>query len=422
VARALQAEEGDPSEIALHLVGAGDHNAATGALEKAARERLERYANEEAERLAEAGLRLNPTPAQAPSLLETRAEARARRGDSQGARADFRTIVARRASGPGRAAALIRIAELTSGSEDYEHASEVIELALSEAGEDKRVRARALVVAALLDLNLNRTDRAHLRSEEALRTFEQLGDALGAATILDLRAMSAFASGQFREAVRLFDRVIPLFTDTGALVRLYTPLSLRGLCCAFLDEPERALADVDAGERTLLTLGKREDRPASEWTRSEILTAAGQIQEGLAHAEKAFDLATRLGHREWTSAALLGIGGVRLATREWRKAETALRRCLKTAIHLPAFSSWASARLALALIGQGRESEAEPLLTHAFEGPGLAHYEARLARTKLLTEAGDPALTAYAAEATELAETGGHLVSARALRALVQGD
>jgi tetratricopeptide (TPR) repeat protein len=418
IARTLQAEEGDPSELATHLIGAGDRTAAAAALEKAAKESLERYASEEAERLADIGLGLDPPPARALALLEARAEARARRGDSQGARSDLRQIVAAKHPGPDRARTLIRIAELTSGSEDYEHASEVVELALSEAGEDTRVRARALGVASVLDVNLNRADRAQQRSEEALRLFEQAGDAFGAATILDVRATAAFFLGEFRRAADLLDRVVRLFSDAGDLLRVQTPRGMRGLCLTFLDQPERALEDLADAEQSTVALGLHEDRPAVLWCQSEALAVAARVPEAVELAEEAFAMADRAGHREWTCAALLGLGGAWLAGRDSDRAETALRRCLGIAERLPGYYSWASARLASTLIADGRVAEAEPFLAQAFEGPPFSHYEGRLAKSQLLAATGDPGASAYARQAIRLADAGGHLVSVRALRAL----
>jgi tetratricopeptide (TPR) repeat protein len=422
IARTLQAEEGDASELANHLIGAGDRRAAADALERAAKESLERYASEEAERLADAGLGLEPAPARALALLETRAEARARRGDFHGARRDLNQVVAAKPPGPDRARTLTRIAELISGAEDYEHASKVVELALAEAGEDMGARARALGVAAVLDLNLNRAEVAQQRSDEALILFEQMGDAFGAATILDVRATTTFFLGELRRAAGLLDTVIRLFSDVGALLRIPTPRGLRGLCLTFLDRPGEALADLVDAERSTVGLGLHEDVPAVVWCQSEALAVLGRVSEAVDRAERAYAMAARAGHREWTSAALLGLGGAWLAGHEWTLAETALRRCLDTAERLPGFSSWACARMASALVAQGRGREAEPFLERTFEGPAVAHFEGRLAQAELLLAAGDPRAAAYAKDAMRLAETAGHLVSLRALRARVERE
>ena len=76
--------------------------------------------------------------------------------------------------------------------------------------------------------------------------------------------------------------------------------------------------------------------------------------------------------------------------------------------------------MASALVAQGRGAEAEPFLAQTFEGPAVSHFEGRLAQSQLLLAAGDPRAPAYAKEAMRLAEAAGHLVSVRALFALIE--
>ena len=93
LARALVSCPAAPGERAGHLAGAGDRPAATRAYAVAARERLDHFDEREAERLAEAGLALNPANAPRADLLEVRAETRARAGDLHGAREDLRAAL-----------------------------------------------------------------------------------------------------------------------------------------------------------------------------------------------------------------------------------------------------------------------------------------------------------------------------------------
>ena len=93
LARAVEAEGGDPAEVARHLAGAGDRQAAAVAFSDAARQRLAAFAGDEARDLADAGLALDPTSAVEAALLRIRAEARGLRGDLSGARDDLRTAL-----------------------------------------------------------------------------------------------------------------------------------------------------------------------------------------------------------------------------------------------------------------------------------------------------------------------------------------
>ncbi|MFN2555643.1 MAG: BTAD domain-containing putative transcriptional regulator [Nitriliruptorales bacterium] len=115
LARALALEGGDLAEVARHLAAAGDSQAAAEAFMTASRHSLDHFASEEAEQLADAGLRLDPNPSTASVLLEIRAEARARRGDHAGACDDFRAALADRTSASERARILARLAMVILG-------------------------------------------------------------------------------------------------------------------------------------------------------------------------------------------------------------------------------------------------------------------------------------------------------------------
>src|SRR5581483_9358388 len=197
LARALEAEDADPAELARHLAGAGDTSTAAQAFARAAARRLD----------------LTPSPLVRADLLEARAEARSRRGDRRGARADLRTALNLVQEGGRRSRLLSRMAMLAFGAEDMVHAAELVEVALAAAGSDPAARARALAVGAVTDMNLERPERAGVRSEEALRLFEQSGDARGVADILDGRAMGRFLGGDIAGALGAFDRVARLFED-----------------------------------------------------------------------------------------------------------------------------------------------------------------------------------------------------------------
>ena len=85
LARALEAENAEPSEVARHFREAGDVAAAAEAYARAARSALDGHATREAAALADAGIDLRPQPPVCGDLLEVRAEARAVHGDLDGA-------------------------------------------------------------------------------------------------------------------------------------------------------------------------------------------------------------------------------------------------------------------------------------------------------------------------------------------------
>jgi tetratricopeptide (TPR) repeat protein len=424
LAHALRIDEADLSELAWHLAAAGDVDAAADAFAQAAFQSLERFATEEAERLAAAGLNLRPKRSARAALLEIRAEARARRGELPGARDDLAEALSDRPPGPERAAILARIAMLMAGAEDYVRASELAELALAEAGSDRRARAQALAAAGRLDMNINNLDRAGARSTEALALFQEIGDPQGVAEVLDNQANIAIHLGRLREAFPLLERVIRLFRDAGTLLRVGTPLANSGRALVFLRErPEEGLARIEEALELERSLGHPEGQAYCLWARSEVLAERGRYGEGEESARAALAIARQLGHREWTAAAFKGLGTVYLAAGDLAAAEAAFRECLEEAEGIPIFTSWAAAGLASVFFARHNLEAAETYVARALEeGTELAKYDARLVRARIAMARADTNATEIVREALSLAEVGGHLLSAAKLRELAALD
>jgi tetratricopeptide (TPR) repeat protein len=422
LAHALRIDEADLAELARHLAAGGDVDAAADAFAQAAFQSLERFASEEAERLADAGLDLRPKRSARAALLEVRAEARARRGELSGARDDLTDAMRDRPPGPERAAILARIAMLMAGAEDYVRAGELAELALAEAGSDRRARAQALTAAGRLDMNVNNLDRAQARCTEALALFQQVGDPRGVAEVLDNQANIAIHRGRLREAISLLERVIRLFRDTGNLLRVGTLLANYGLGLVYVQQrPEEGLARIEEALELERALGHPEGQAYCLWARSGVLAELGRQTEGEESARAALAIARHLRHREWTAAALKGLGSVYLAAGDLDAAEGAFRECLDGAKDLPIFISLASAGLASVFLARHNLGAAEAYATRAFEeGTEFTRYGARLVRAQIAVARGDPNASEIVSEALTLAEAGGHLLSGAQLKELAR--
>ena len=419
LARALEAEDADGAEIARHHHEAGDGRAAAGWYALAARQALDGQATREVADLASAGLALDPTPLTRTELLDLRAQARAAHGDLSGATGDLR-VALQEPSGSRRPFLLARLAMLTFGAQDPRRASELAELAIVAAGEDEAARAFALETGAILDMNLGEPARAGQRSEQALRLYRHLGDAGGAARLIDGRAMATFLDGRISDAVDEFDRAASLFQDAGELLRVITPRSTRGHGLVFLARPAEGLAESSAALRLARELDAPEGRSYALWHRSEALSALGRHAEAEADAREALDVAIRCGHRGWTATAYRALG-IALQTRgALDEAVRAFEASAATAgDDLALFAAWAAARAATVAVAQGRLSDADELVRSALAtGPPLARYEARLAAVELALARDDPAAPALAGQAEAEARAGGHLVSAERLTAL----
>jgi tetratricopeptide (TPR) repeat protein len=308
----------------------------------------------------------------------------------------------------------------TSGAQDLRRASELAELALVEAGGDDAARAVALETAAILDMNLERSDRARDRAEAALGLYRRLGDGRGVARILDGRAMATFLSGSILEGVEVFGRVAQLFTDSGELLRVVTPRSTRGHGLVFNARPAEGLVEASAALRLARDLDAPEGQAYALWHRSEALSGLGRCAEAQADAMEALRLARGIGHRGWTATALRALG---IALQTDGRLDDAARAFADSAAaaggNLGLFASWAAARSALVALARGDPAAAEPFVDRALAlGPPLGHYEGRLAQVELAATRSDSRCARLAAAALKVARAGGHTVSVPRLAAL----
>ncbi|GAA1842987.1 hypothetical protein GCM10009836_22990 [Pseudonocardia ailaonensis] len=427
LAAALESGGPDPAETARHHRAAGDARSAARASARAAARALGQHAAGEAEGLAGTGLAaLDSGPGadlvvERAALLDLRAEARALRGDTEGAAEDLGAALR---AGGRRSRRLARLAMLTSGARDLRRAAELAELAVVEAGTHRAERAFALETAAILDMNLDRADRAADRAAEALALYRRLGDAGGVARILDGRAMATFLEGRVGDGIALFERVAQLFEDSGELFRVITPRSTRGHGITMAGRPAEGAAEADRAVALARELGAVEGLAYALWHRGESRAEAGDAAGGLADAREALDLATAAGHRGWTATAHRAAGIALQAAGDLDAAAHEFARSAEIAGEsLTLFASWAAARSALVAIASCAPAAARPLVERALAtGPGLGHFEARLAEAELAAATGDPGAPALAARALELARAGGHGLHAARLAELAAAE
>lgn len=409
LAHALRTHDADPAEIAGHLAAGGDRPEAVAAFAAAARIRLNRFADAEAWGLADAGLAIAPPGHARAVLLQARSEAGRRQGRIHDARADLDRALAELSAGTERSRILARQAILETRSQDPVRGGELAELAIADAGDDPAARGQALAAGALVDLWLARLDRASRRVRGARRLLRQAGDPDGTVRLLHWRGMAAFVAGRLTDAATLLDHLAGLPSQPAETLRLWNPRATRGHALVLLGEPAAGLAEID----TALAWARAIDHPVMHssclWHRSEALAALGRPVEAVDAAEAGLVIARRIGHAEWTAASLRGLGVAWQAAGDLDRAETAFRAALDAGRAIPLFAGWASARLGLVLVGQGRPTDAEPLVNTALhEGTPLARHEARWAHAELLHARHDPTASAAANAALAAARADGY--------------
>jgi DNA-binding SARP family transcriptional activator/tetratricopeptide (TPR) repeat protein len=420
LAGALEDERADRSEVARHLNGAGDKPAAARAFAEAGRGALERYASNEAEEMAESGLELDPEPALAAELLEVRAEARARTGRIAEAREDLRTALSGIHSGPARSLLLSRLALLISGADDYVHAGELVELALTEAGADLPARARALAVGTMIEGNLGNLDRADSLAGQALELFRRLEDANGAADILELQGLNLVYAGRLTEGVALLGRVADLFRDAGKLIRIGPTVTFRALGMRMMNRLEEAIGELDELLELELQLGSAEGECWCRAVRGLILADLGRIDESKREGGEALRIARAINHRELLSGSLLNFGYSCQMDGDLDGAMLLITESAEAAAGLPAFLCFAEGGMARIEVLRGNLEAAEVHVRAAMEaGFPFAMYQAELAHAELMVARGDPEAPDRIAGYLSSAESGGCWFTAGLLRDLL---
>jgi DNA-binding SARP family transcriptional activator len=420
LAAALQECGGDPAEIAGHLAAGGDREGAATAYAAAARSQLERISDREAERLAEAGLSLDPPGRTRAALLEVRGEAGRRGGRLEAARSDFTAALDSLDDPASRSGVLACLAILDARTAGAARGGELAELAIAEAGRQPDTLGQALAAGAIIDLTGGNLARAHERWHRARRLLEAAGDSRGGARLLYWQAMASFTGGRLADAVSQLGQLAGLPAGHGEILRLWSPRATRGHALAFLGRAADGLAEIDEVLAWARAAGHRAVEAECLWRRSEALAIGGRAGEAIEAAGESAAIATGIGHAEWTAAAHRGLGVACEAAGLSGRAESAYRRSAQDSGDLPFFRAWAEARLGACLARRGQPGEAAPHVRAALAGgTPLTRFEARWAHAELLASRGeDEARRAVAAAALEAARHGGYLILVPRLREL----
>lgn len=419
LAEALQACGADPAEIAVHLAAGGDRQAAALAFTTAAEGHLDRLADHKALHVAHQGLALCERGETRVPLLKIRGEAHRRLGELDAARTDLERALAQVARGTERSRILARLGILEARSRDATRGDELISLAIAEAGRDPAALGQSLAAGAIVDLTLERPDRSRRRFKQASRLLEQDADPDGTARLLYWRGMAQLIAGRLPEAITELGGLAGLPIVPEELLRWWDPRAARGHALVFAARPTDGLAEIDQALRRARAVGHPALHCSCLWHRSEALSALGRSDEAGESAQAAVEIADRIGHAEWSAAALRGLGIARQTAGDLAGAESAFERSQRAAPDNTLFAAWASARLAMVRICQGRLVEADALTASALEhGAPLARHEARWARVELAQARGEAGAPRMAEEALTAARAGGYLALAPRLAEL----
>jgi DNA-binding CsgD family transcriptional regulator len=412
----------DPEERARHLaLAARGPSASTSAeLESAARLAAARGASASAADLFELAARLTP-PDLDEAAFRRKLEAAdylSLAGETRASRTLLEELVASTPPGAERAEALTRLA--WNREDDFEAASELLEQALAEAGEEPRLRA---------DIHLSRSDtfairgdrlQARAEARDAVAQAEQVGDdALLASSLAQVVVCEWLCEGHVDDA--LLERALALERSAGTLRGRTPPSNVAGICYS-------ASGRFDEAREALQAALARAEAEGVEYWRGDTLlrlslteSRAGNLERAEEHAAAGLEVAEQLGFEQLTSALLYGRGLAALLRGRPEEARRLARRGIELSaaagdevyatsnealiglIQLTVGDHDAAATRLLGLWGRmealGRRPSTQGVLPNAVEALVAAGRldEARLALVKLEGETPDPATVALVA-------------------------
>jgi DNA-binding CsgD family transcriptional regulator/Flp pilus assembly protein TadD len=247
-------------------------------------------------------------------------------------------------------------------------------------------RARAIADPKLLAHSLNRLGNWYMNVEqphealcyhqEALATFQALNDRRGKASTLDLLGMASLLSGDMVQSAVYNQQAIVLFRELDDRQRLISSLVTLMLCGGIYQTETLVPAavgfaeSIHQGELALKIageIGQRSDEANTLIHMAMCLGPRGEYARALEVAQRGFDIAEDIEHRQWMTAGHRVLGALYLDLLALSEAQQHLEQALALAQEI---GSWfwirnSSALLASVCIGLKDLARAEALLTAA---------------------------------------------------------
>ena len=269
--RLLATVIGDEEERAQHIaVGAEapDRDIAD-TLEQAAAVAARRGATESAAQLLEDAARLTPIDqAQARSVrIVSAAEHRFRTGEVSRAREMLEEVIPDLPSGPLRARARVKLAAIRADEPSV--GIELMEAALTDAGEDDRSRVEIESELTSVAVDVGRLAAARAHGESAVHAAERLGDADLLARALG-EALTTFVCTGDPLPGDVLARLSKM-EDGTEMTTYHQPSTAIGLTLHWAGETEAARPLLERAAQRALSRGE-------EWDRTGILLALAQLE------------------------------------------------------------------------------------------------------------------------------------------------
>jgi DNA-binding SARP family transcriptional activator len=365
------------AELAHHYFAAAPSGVAEKAVEYARRagdRAASQLAYEEAARLYETALTLVEAPAARSDVLLALGEARARAGDSRGAKQAFREAAVL-ADEHGLAERLA-LAALGYGGriiwerhQDDENLVPLLERAAAALGEEDsplRVRVQARLAGGPLRSIRFPPERRFKVGGEALEMARRLGDPATLAYALDAYIPATESPANTADTLALSTELLEVATEVGDAERILEAHEHRHERFLELGELDKAEVELEAMAR----MAEELRQPAQQWLvsvcRARLALHEGKFDEAEGLIEEARDLGEHA--LSWNAAVAFRAQRYMLH-REQGPLEEARRLLLRSAAEYPDYELWPCA-LAQIEAALGLEAEAkqrfDALATHDF--------------------------------------------------------
>jgi predicted ATPase/class 3 adenylate cyclase len=198
---------------------------------------------------------------------------------------------------------------------------------------DMRTRAVGLRTYGEELIHIEQYDRAHERLEEGLALFQELGDRLGEASVLQALAWAASVQGYIEQAIELGEAAMAICREEDDQRGTADALHLVGVCLLEIGNFERGTAMLEEARAIYSELGDRVALSEFLRTLGDAALDRSDSQRAAAHYRQALEIAVELSDERTGLYSVAGLacaaalrGDSHSAGRFWAAAEGAENR------------------------------------------------------------------------------------------------
>ncbi|MFQ6057383.1 MAG: tetratricopeptide repeat protein [Anaerolineae bacterium] len=288
----------------------------------------------------------------------------------------------------GRALIYIRQGRYGEAIELCEHNLAAIER-LTQGGDGRRELAWAYNTLGSAYLYQGHYQQAIEHFQRSLALKEELGDALGRATLYNNLGVVHYYRGDYDQANRYYQRGFEIKKKIGDIYGLAISCTNLGLILYHRRDYAQALQHLSEAVRICQDIEAEWLLPEAHRIMAQVYLALGDVAQAQAHGQTALEIAERLGNEVFVGVAHRVLGRIAaLGQREWEKAKAHFARSIEIFESLPNEHELGKScyEYGLALKEQGDGEGAREQLSRAIEIFARSKATGRLERAREVYE------------------------------------